>query len=122
MDGGHSARKSRTGSRSAKRPDGRILLNEWYQVPSHPEVYVIGDCASLPFVPSAQATGAQAEQVGHVMKALWRDDTPKVSPLKLKGTLGSLGKHAGFDSWTSVLGRVPRILKSGVLWKSKRHY
>lgn len=107
-----------------KDRSGRILLNEWYQVPSHPEVYVIGDCASLPFVPSAQAAGAQAEQVGHVMKALWREDTPKVSPLKLKGTLGSLGKHAGFGLMgsTSVMGRVPRILKSGVLWKSKRHY
>lgn len=107
-----------------KDRSGRILLNEFYQVPSHPEVYVIGDCASLPFVPSAQAAGAQAEQIGHVLKALWRDDTPKVHPLKLKGTLGSLGKHAGFGLMgsTSVMGRVPRLLKSGVLWKSKRHF
>lgn len=107
-----------------KDRSGRILLNEWYQVPSHPEVYVIGDCASLPFVPSAQAAGAQAEQVGNVLKALWRNDTPKFHPLKLKGTLGSLGKHAGFGLMgsTSVIGRVPRILKSGVLWKSKRNY
>lgn len=107
-----------------KDRSGRILLNEFYQVPSYPEVYVIGDCASLPFVPSAQAAGAQAEQIGHVLKALWRDDTPKVHPLKLKGTLGSLGKHAGFGLMgnTSVMGRVPRLLKSGVLWKSKRHF
>ncbi|MGM1048731.1 MAG: NAD(P)/FAD-dependent oxidoreductase [Bacillota bacterium] len=107
-----------------KDRSGRILLNDLYQVPSHPEVYVIGDCASLPFVPSAQAAGAQAEQIGHVLKALWRDDTPKVHPLKLKGTLGSLGKRAGFGLMgsTSVMGRVPRLLKSGVLWKSKRHF
>lgn len=107
-----------------KDRSGRIELNELYQIPSHPEVYVIGDCASLPFVPSAQAAGAQAEQIGHVLKALWREDTPKVHPLKLKGTLGSLGKHAGFGLMgsTSVMGRVPRLLKSGVLWKSKRHF
>lgn len=107
-----------------KDRSGRIILNDLYQVPSHPDVYVIGDCASLPFVPSAQAAGAQAEQIGHVLKALWRDDTPKVHPLKLKGTLGSLGKRAGFGLMgsTSVMGRVPRLLKSGVLWKSKRHF
>lgn len=107
-----------------KDRSGRILLNDLYQVPSHPEVYVIGDCASLPFVPSAQAAGAQAEQIANVLKALWRDETPKVHPLKLKGTLGSLGKRAGFGLMgnTSVIGRVPRLLKSGVLWKSKRHF
>lgn len=107
-----------------KDRSGRVLLNELYQVPSHPEVYVIGDCASLPFVPSAQAAGAQAEQIANVLKALWRDETPKVQPLKLKGTLGSLGKRAGFGLMgnTSVIGRVPRLLKSGVLWKSKRHF
>lgn len=107
-----------------KDRSGRILLNDLYQVPSHPEVYVIGDCASLPFVPSAQAAGAQAEQIANVLKALWRDETPKVHPLKLKGTLGSLGKRAGFGLMgnTSVMGRVPRLLKSGVLWKSKRHF
>ena len=107
-----------------KDRSGRVLLNELYQVPSHPEVYVIGDCASLPFVPSAQAAGAQAEQIGHVLKALWKEETPKVHPLKLKGTLGSLGKRAGFGLMgnTSVIGRVPRLLKSGVLWKSKRHF
>lgn len=107
-----------------KDRSGRVLLNELYQVPSYPEVYVIGDCASLPFVPSAQAAGAQAEQIGHVLKAMWREETPKVHPLKLKGTLGSLGKRAGFGLMgnTSVIGRVPRLLKSGVLWKSKRHF
>ena len=107
-----------------KDRSGRIMLNEYYQVPEHPEVYVIGDCASLPFVPSAQAAGAQAEQVGHVLKSIWKGETPRVQPLKLKGTLGSLGKRAGFGLMgsTSVIGRVPRLLKSGVLWKSKRHF
>ncbi|VTR62179.1 Uncharacterised protein [Actinobacillus pleuropneumoniae] len=84
---------------------------------------MIGDCASLPSSRARKRRGLRRAS-GHVMKALWRDDTPKVSPLKLKGTLGSLGKHAGFGLMgsTSVMGRVPRILKSGVLWKSKRHY
>lgn len=101
---------------------GRIILDEYYRIPHYPEVYVIGDCASLPFAPSAQAAGAQGEQVAQVIQALWRGETPKLHPIRLKGTLGSLGKKAGFGlmGQRSVKGRVPRILKSGVLWMSKR--
>jgi len=39
--------------------------------------------------------------------------------------LGSLGKHAGFGMMgkhTIIIGKVPRLLKSGVLWKSKHHF
>ncbi|AIQ37712.1 MULTISPECIES: NAD(P)/FAD-dependent oxidoreductase [Paenibacillus] len=101
---------------------GRIILDEYYRIPDYPEVYVIGDCASLPFAPSAQAAGAQGEQVAQVIQALWRGETPKLHAIRLKGTLGSLGKKAGFGlmGQRSVKGRVPRILKSGVLWMSKR--
>ncbi|AJS57412.1 NAD(P)/FAD-dependent oxidoreductase [Paenibacillus sp. IHBB 10380] len=107
----------------AKDPGGRVILNSFSQIPEYTDVYVIGDCASLPFAPSAQAAGAQAEQVAHVILALWRGETPKLNALHLKGTLGALGKKAGFGLMgkTSVMGRVPRILKSGVLWLSKRH-
>ncbi|MBY9078854.1 NAD(P)/FAD-dependent oxidoreductase [Paenibacillus sp. HN-1] len=103
---------------------GRVMLGEYYQVPDYPEVYVIGDCASLPFAPSAQAAGAQGEQIAHIMRALWKNETPKLHNIKLKGTLGSLGKSEGFGllGSRSVMGRVPRILKSGVLWMSKRHF
>lgn len=103
---------------------GRIILGQYYNVQDYPEVYVIGDCASLPFAPSAQAAGAQGEQVAQVLQALWRDETPRLHNIKLKGTLGSLGKNAGFGLMgrRSVMGRVPRLLKSGVLWMSKRHF
>jgi len=107
----------------AKDPGGRIILNSYSQIAEHPDVYVIGDCASLPLAPSAQAAGAQAEQVAEVIHSLWRGETPKLHPLRLKGTLGALGKKAGFGLMgnKAVLGRVPRLLKSGVLWMSKRH-
>ncbi|MDR0268269.1 FAD-dependent oxidoreductase [Paenibacillus sp.] len=107
-----------------KDSGGRILLNSYSQIPDYPDVYVIGDCASIPFAPSAQAAGAQAEQVADVVHALWRGDTPKLHNIRLRGTLGSLGKKAGFGLMgkTSVKGRVPRLLKSGVLWKSRRHF
>jgi NADH dehydrogenase len=107
----------------AKDRGGRIIVGAHYNVADYPEVYVIGDCASLPFAPSAQAAGAQGEQVAQVLQALWSGETPKLGKIKLKGTLGSLGKNAGFGLMgrRSVMGRVPRLLKSGVLWMSKRH-
>lgn len=106
-----------------KDSGGRVLLNTYYQIPDYPEVYVIGDCASLPFAPSAQAAEGQAEQIVDILHALWRGETPKLHTIKLKGTLGALGKKEGFGMMgkTSVMGRVPRLLKSGVLWMSKRH-
>ncbi|NGM84780.1 NAD(P)/FAD-dependent oxidoreductase [Paenibacillus sp. 7124] len=108
----------------AKDRGGRVLLGQYYNIPEYPEVYVIGDCASLPYAPSAQAAGAQGEQIGQILRALWRNEKPRLHKIKLKGTLGSLGKTEGFGllGSRSVMGRVPRILKSGVLWMSKRHF
>ncbi|WP_379130455.1 NAD(P)/FAD-dependent oxidoreductase [Paenibacillus sp. sgz500958] len=103
---------------------GRIIVGDYYNISDYPEVYVIGDCASLPFAPSAQAAGAQGEQVAHIIRALWRNEKPRLQKIRLKGTLGSLGKNNGFGLMgsRSVMGRVPRLLKSGVLWMSKRHF
>lgn len=102
---------------------GRVVINKYHQVPTYPEVFVVGDCASLPYAPSAQAAGSQGKQVAEVLQAFWKNETPKLPALKVKGVLGSLGKSAGFGmlGGRPVCGRVPRLLKSGVLWKSKHH-
>jgi NADH dehydrogenase len=108
-----------------KDRQGRVLLNEYHQIPDYPQVFVVGDCASLPFSPSAQAAEAQGKQVGQVLQAIWAEETPKLGKIKLKGILGSLGKKHGFGVMgerTVMLGRVPRLLKSGVLWMSKFHF
>jgi NADH dehydrogenase len=103
---------------------GRVRLNEYHQIPEYPNVYVVGDCASLPFSPSAQAAEAQGKHVVEVLQALWKDETPVLGSIKLKGVLGSLGKKSGFGIMgrrTVMLGKVPRALQSGVLWMSKHH-
>lgn len=108
----------------AKDPQGRLRINEYHQLPDFPNVYVAGDCASLPFSPSAQAAEAQGKQIAQVIQAIWRQETPRLDRIKLKGVLGSLGKKSGFGvmgTRTVMIGRVPRLLKSGVLWMSKRH-
>jgi NADH dehydrogenase len=108
-----------------KDTQGRVLLNEYHQIPQFPEVFVVGDCASLPLSPSAQAAESQGKQVVEVIQAGWKGETPKLGQIKLKGTLGSLGKKSGFGVMGKhrvMLGKVPRALKSGVLWMSKRHF
>ncbi|PZD94357.1 NAD(P)/FAD-dependent oxidoreductase [Paenibacillus sambharensis] len=103
---------------------GRLVINEHHQLPDYPGVFIVGDCASLPFSPSAQAAGAQGKQVAEVMQAIWAGERPRLDKIKLRGVLGSLGKKAGFGVMgkTPLFGRVPRLLKTGVLWKSKRHF
>lgn len=104
---------------------GRVKLDSYHRVRSHPEVFVVGDCASLPFSPSAQAAEGQGKQIAQIIRAIWKNETPNLGVIKLKGVLGSLGKKSGFGvmgNRTVMVGKVPRALKSGVLWKSKRHF
>ncbi|MEI7025460.1 NAD(P)/FAD-dependent oxidoreductase [Paenibacillus sp. y28] len=108
-----------------KDPQGRVLLGEYHQIPEHPELFVIGDCASMPYSPSAQLAEVMARHVAEVLEAEWENRTPVLKPIKLKGVLGSLGKKCGFGlmgNKTTLIGKVPRVLKSGVLWMSKHHF
>ncbi|MHA6483102.1 NAD(P)/FAD-dependent oxidoreductase [Paenibacillus sp. strain BS8-2] len=106
-----------------KDNQGRLILNPYHQLPDYNNVFVVGDCAALPLSPSGQAAGAQGKQIAEVLQAIWHDKTPRLGKIKLKGVLGSLGKKSGFGIMgsTPILGRVPRLVKSGILWRSKRH-
>lgn len=102
----------------------KIILNEYHQVPEQPNMYVVGDCASSVHSPSGQLAGQQGEQIADVLLAVLNDKKPKKpKEIKLKGTLGSLGKSDGFGNMMQmpITGLVPRIAKSGVLWLNKRH-
>lgn len=103
----------------------RVKLNQYHQIPTHPNVYVVGDCASLPHAPSAQLAEVQAEQIIDVMKMIWAGKAlPETMPeLKLQGFMGSLGEKEGFAYLLdkTVTGRLARLMKSGVLWLYKYH-
>lgn len=108
-----------------KDASGRIILTPQHFLPNDENVFVVGDCASLPHAPSAQLAEGQAEQIVTILKKQWNneplpDELPRI---KLKGVLGSLGKKHGFGlvGERPLIGRVPRILKSGVLWMYKYH-
>ncbi|WP_129690122.1 NAD(P)/FAD-dependent oxidoreductase [Gottfriedia acidiceleris] len=104
---------------------GRIVVTKYHHMPNDEHVYVVGDCASLPYAPSAQLAEAQAEQIVMVLQKKWKgEDLPEVMPqIKLKGIMGSLGKKHGFGLFNErpLIGRVPRLIKSGILWLYKYH-
>lgn len=104
---------------------GRVVINQYHQLPDDEHVYVVGDCASLPMSPSAQLAEEQAEQIVKVLKMQWKGEPlpEKMPEIKLKGFLGSLGKKQGFAYLAdrTVTGRIARLMKSGVLWMYKWH-
>lgn len=108
-----------------KDDQGRIVLTKHHNIPDDENVYVVGDCASLPYAPSAQLAEGQAEQIVQILQKRWNnEELPEELPkIKLKGVLGSLGKKEGFGMMADrpITGRIPRILKSGVLWMYKYH-
>ena len=105
--------------------NGRVILNQYHQIPTYPNVYVVGDCADLPHAPSAQLAELQGEQIADVMKKQWNNEPlpEKMPELKVQGFLGSLGDKQGFAYIMdrTVTGRLASILKSGVLWLYKYH-
>ncbi|MDL4841206.1 NAD(P)/FAD-dependent oxidoreductase [Aquibacillus rhizosphaerae] len=107
-----------------KDTQGKIKLNDYSQVPTHTNIYVVGDCASSYHSPSAQLAGKQGEQIGDVLRAVLNGQEPQIpKEVKLKGALGSLGKSDGFGNMMKqpMTGLLPRLAKSGVLWLNKRH-
>jgi NADH dehydrogenase len=108
-----------------KDAQGRVVLTTQHYIPNYEDAFVVGDCASLPHAPSAQLAEAQAEQIVQVLQKKWSGEPLPESfpPFKLKGVLGSLGKKQGFGLVNDrpLMGRVPRLLKSGVLWMYKYH-
>lgn len=104
---------------------GRAVLTPQHLLPGQDSVFIVGDCASLPFAPSAQLAEAQAEQIVEVLSKKWANQPLPESfpPMKLKGTLGSLGKKQGFGLVANrpITGRFARLMKSGILWAYKYH-
>lgn len=104
---------------------GRVILTKHHFIKGHEDVFVVGDCASLNHAPSAQLAEAQGEQIVMIIEKMHNNEPlPETMPkIKLKGVLGSLGKRHGFGVMgdRTLLGRVPRVLKSGVLWMYKYH-
>lgn len=104
---------------------GRAFLTKHHHIEGHKDIFIVGDCAALNHAPSAQLAEAQGEQIVMIMEKMHNNEPlPETMPkIKLKGVLGSLGKKHGFGVMgdRTLLGRVPRVLKTGVLWMYRYH-
>lgn len=101
----------------------RVAVKENYELPYYHNIFVIGDCAASEFAPSAQLAHIQGVQLGEFFLSEWYETEYKPAPIKLKGVLGYLGKKTGFGLVNDnvLLGKVPNVIKSGVLWMHKHH-
>jgi NADH dehydrogenase len=101
---------------------GRIVVNQFLEVPDHPGVWAIGDCAAVPDVttgqlcpPTAQHATRQAKQCGDNIAATLRGGTKKPFAFKALGKLGALGYHSAVAEIMGV--RVSGLL-AWFLWRS----
>ncbi len=82
---------------------GRVLVNEFLQVPDWPCVWVIGDCAFVPDIrkpgqshpPTAQHAIREGKVVAQNIAAALRGRTPRPFSFKTIGLLASIGRRTG---------------------------
>ncbi|MEK4386985.1 NAD(P)/FAD-dependent oxidoreductase [Solibacillus sp. FSL W7-1464] len=102
----------------------RPIITDHYHVVGDENVFVVGDCASSHLPPTAQLAEEQGERIVKVLKMRWKGEPlpEKLSEIKMKGFMGSLGKKQGFVHLadTTVTGRIARLMKSGLLWYYKK--
>src|SRR5699024_8971260 len=71
----------------------KVIVNKYYQVPDYENIYVIGDNVTSEHSPSGQLAGQQGEQVALILEDVLEGKEPKEPrEIRLRGTLGSLGK------------------------------
>jgi len=88
---------------------GRILVNEYLQVPQFPEVFAIGDCSVFdpalsmkPFPPTAQIAEAHAKIAANNLKELVRGGKMTKFDYSWKGQSAIIGKRTGIASFFGI--------------------
>ena len=112
---------------------GRILVNEFLEVPDHPGVWSLGDCALVPdpktgkyYPPTAQHALREGKVVAHNIIAAVRGGKKKPFVFSTLGQLAAIGRRtgvanvfginfSGFIAWwlwrTIYLSKLPRFEK-----------
>ncbi len=112
---------------------GRLVVNEYMEVPEWPGVWAFGDCAMVPdrktggfHPPTAQHAMREGKVVAHNVRAEIRGDQKKPFVFTTIGLLAAIGRRvgvanimgvnfSGFIAWfswrTIYLGKLPRLEK-----------
>jgi NADH dehydrogenase len=115
------------------RERGRVIVNEYMEVPEWPGVWALGDCALVPnrktgtyYPPTAQHALREAKVLAHNITAALRGGQKKPFIFTTLGQLAAIGKRtgvahilginfSGFIAWwlwrTIYLSKLPRLEK-----------
>ena len=100
--------------------NGAILVDELLRIPSHPEVFVVGDAAWAydgvtgdPTPPTAQAAEHMGAHVGAVIATVITGGSPPPFQFQTRGRLALLGHRTGV---AEVAGRVFSGIPAWLLW------
>ena len=92
-----------------KTEKGKVIVNEYLEVPEFPGVFAIGDCALFldpetqrPFPPTAQIAEAQAKTTAVNLKALIRNAPKEKFEYHSKGQMAIIGKRTGIATFMGM--------------------
>lgn len=105
-----------------KTDRGKIVVNEFMEVPDFAGVFAVGDCALLadpesgrPYPPTAQIAEAQAKTAAANLHALIRGSPKKKFVFKSRGQMAVIGKRTGI---ASIFGLNVAGFWAWVLWRN----
>jgi len=92
-----------------KTDKGKVVVNDFLEVPDFPGVFAIGDCAlfldpqtNRPFAPTAQIAEAQAKIAAHNLNALINKLEMKKFEYHSKGQMAIIGKRTGIATFLGM--------------------
>lgn len=92
-----------------KTDRGKVIVNEYLEVPEFPEVYVIGDCsltidprAGKPYPPTAQNAEGQAKNAAYNLYAVITGKQKKKIDYASKGQMAIIGKRTAIASISGI--------------------
>ena len=100
---------------------GKIIVNEFLEIPNHPGVFAIGDCSQLDdkadnkFPPTAQLAEAHAKLVAYNIKQTIENKEKKKFEYNWKGQSAIIGKHSGI---AEVMGMKITGVWAWILWRN----
>jgi NADH dehydrogenase len=105
-----------------KTDKGKVIVNDFLEVPEFSGVFAIGDCAlfmdpqtNRPFAPTAQLAEAQAKIAAHNLNALIKNLEKKKFQFQSKGQMAIIGKRTGIATF---LGMSISGLLAWLIWRN----
>jgi NADH dehydrogenase len=105
-----------------KTDKGKVIVNDFLEVPEFSGVFAIGDCAlfmdpqtNRPFAPTAQLAEAQAKTAAHNLNALIKNSEKEKFEYHSKGQMAIIGKRTGIATF---LGMNISGLLAWLIWRN----